>query len=51
MSDTLPRWGYVKGLGRVRVLEYLGDGRFIVLDKRDTRWVRRREQITFRSKE
>lgn len=47
MTDNLPRWGRVKGLGRVRVLEYIGDGRFIVLDSRDQRWVRHRDLITF----
>lgn len=46
-SPSLPRWGRVAGLGRVRILEYLGNDRFLVLDSRDRRWVRHRKLIIF----
>lgn len=46
-SPSLPRWGRVSGLGRVRILEYLGNDRFLVLDNRDRRWVRHRKLIMF----
>jgi hypothetical protein len=48
-SDTkIPQWGYVKGLGRCRVLCYLGNDRFELLTRRDERYRVHRDRISFR---
>lgn len=47
MTAPLPRWARLPGIGRVRVLEYAGDGRFRVLDKRDEVRLVHRDRLTF----
>lgn len=43
----LPRWGRVAGIGKVRILDYKGDGYWWVLDSRDERRLVHRDRITF----
>jgi len=50
MTDTprpIPRWGVVAGLGKVRVLSYEGNGRWMVLDNKDTRRFVDKSRLTF----
>lgn len=44
---TLPRWGRVAGIGRVRILSYEGDGKWLVLDNKDTRRFVDKSRLTF----
>lgn len=46
-SRPLPLHGYVKGIGKVRILRYEGNDRFTVLDNRDTVRYLHRDRITF----
>jgi len=43
----LPRWAVLPGIGRVRVLEYVGNGRFVVLDNTDEKRLVHRDRLTF----
>lgn len=47
MTDNLPRFGVIKGIGKVRILRYEGDGYFTVLDCRDVQRLVPRWRITF----
>ena len=47
VTDSLPRYGVIKGIGKVRILSYEGNGYFTVLDCRDVRRFVPRERITF----
>lgn len=47
---SLPVWARLPGIGRVRVLDYAGDGRFRVLDRTDTVRLVPRERLTFTKK-
>lgn len=43
----LPRWGVVPGIGKVRILEYAGNGKWVVLDNKDTRRFVDKSRLTF----
>lgn len=43
----LPLWGVVKGRGKCRVLDYLGNDHFLLLTNRDHRILVHRDLITF----
>ena len=44
---TTPTWAYLKGVGRVRVLYYMGEGFWSVLDRKDERRIVHRDRLTF----
>lgn len=44
---SIPRYARLPGIGRVRVLEYVGDGRFRVLDSTDSVRLVHRDRLTF----
>lgn len=43
----IPKRGYIKGIGQVRVMHYHGNGHFMVLDRSDTKRLVHRDKITF----
>lgn len=44
---SIPKKAHLPGIGHVRVLDYHGEGRFMVLDKRDTKRLVHRDRLTF----
>lgn len=46
-EPPIPRSGYVKGIGKVRVMHYNGNGHFWVLDRKDTKRLVHRKEIRF----
>lgn len=46
-TDTYPRYAIFGNIGKVRVLEYIGDGKFWVLDKHDDKRIAHRNQLQF----
>lgn len=46
-SRPLPLKGYVRGIGKVRILRYAGNDRFYVLDPKDEVRLLHRDRIIF----
>lgn len=45
--NQIPRFCYAKNLGKCRVLDYLGNGKFRILTKGDQVYIRDRSLIRF----
>lgn len=46
-ANSIPRRAYLPKVGKVRVLEYVGQGRFTVIDSRDTIRLVPRDRLRF----
>lgn len=44
---SLPKKAHLPGIGHVQVLDYHGNGRFMVLDRKDNRRLVHRDRLTF----
>lgn len=46
-ESRLPRWAYVPGKGKCRVLAYMGNGQWDLLTSRDERLYRNQSTFSF----